>query len=86
MSAAGLESVGRPVAHMMAVPAWVPFDETVVKVPGSWPLGTGAAAPSPTKATVGEVCIIQTVIWALFEAVVLPPLLTTRPTPSGPVK
>ena len=51
-----------------------------------WPLTTGNAAPSWTNATVGEVCIFQTVIWALFEVVVLPPLLTTRPTPFGPVK
>ena len=61
-----LGSVGRPVAHMMAVPACVPFDETVVKVPASWPLATGTAAPSATNATVGEVCIFQTPIWAVF--------------------
>ena len=38
--------VGRPVAHMMAVPACVPFDETVVMVPPSWLPTTGDAAPS----------------------------------------
>jgi hypothetical protein len=55
----------------------VPFDETVVKVPPSWPLATGNAAPSWTNATVGEVWTFQTVIWAVFAPP--PPLLTTRP-------
>ncbi|MGC2222631.1 MAG: hypothetical protein WA624_09820 [Methylocella sp.] len=87
MTVAGVTVVDRPVAHMMAVPACVPFDETVVKVPPSWPLTTGDAAPSWTKATVGEVCIFQTVIWGVPPLPLLPPpLLTTRPTPSGPVK
>ena len=62
---------------MMAVPAWVPFDETDVKNPGSCPLAMAESVLSVTRVTLGVVWIFQTMT-------VFPALLTTRHTPSDP--
>jgi hypothetical protein len=57
-----------------------PFEETLLKKPGSCTdAGSGRDVLSRTKVSEGEVCSRQISIW-------LPPLLTTRPIPSEPVK
>jgi hypothetical protein len=43
---------------MTAVPDWVPFDETDVKNPGSWP-ETRETVVSLTRVTLGEVWSFQ---------------------------
>src|SRR5580704_2946627 len=66
---------------MTAEPAVVPFEETLVKKPGNCPVEIDGEvkAESGTKAVVGEV-------WTFHTLILLPPLETTRPTPSVPSK
>src|SRR5271165_5787360 len=66
---------------MTAEPAAVPFEETLVKKPGNCPvLIEGEVNPeSGVRAVVGVVCTFQTLT-------LLPPLETTRPMPSDPLK
>ena len=73
---AGFVSVGRDTAQMTAVPAWVPFDETEVRKPGSCPLGSVSNVCSWTRVGLGEV-------WT-FQVKTRLALVTTRPTPSEP--
>src|SRR6516164_6753953 len=44
---------------MTAVPAWVPFDETEVRKPGSCPLGSVSNVCSWTRVGLGEVWTFQ---------------------------
>src|SRR5208283_134685 len=69
---------GRPTAQMIAVFAATPLEEIEVKNPGSCPDVTAALA---SIASAGEVAV------STFHCIIsLPPLLTTRPTPSDPLK
>jgi hypothetical protein len=69
--------VGRPTAQMIADPADVPFDEIVVKKPPSWPDAMLANDFSSCSAGVAG---------TFHTLMLLPPLLTTRRTPSDPIK
>jgi hypothetical protein len=67
---------------MMAESAVVPFDETLVKKPGSCPpdaIEGEVKAGSITK-------LVEVVVWTLNKLMLLPPLVTTRPMPSEPLK
>ena len=65
---------GRASAQMIA-PGLVPFDETVVKKPGSCPPGMPGEDPAAANFIGGEVGTFQTVT-------LLPPLATMRGTES----
>jgi hypothetical protein len=70
--------VGRPTAQMIADPADVRFDEIVVKKPPSWPdamLGNDFSS-----------CSCAGFAGTFHTLMLLPPLLTTRRTPSDPIK
>jgi hypothetical protein len=70
--------VGRPTAHMMALPAVVPLDETDVKNPGS--------CPEPIDAVASCVSVGEADICTCHVRKVEPWLVTTRLTPSDPSK